>query len=546
MRVRRSMRGEKGAGRSLWRQAKRLRDRVTRGVARIPLRGRLTLLSLSVLLCLMVALGALISYYEERAMLENQAVALRNEARLAVSAARQAGLPVGLVPPGDEPPPAGALPLDIGVGVAFFTTRLAGTATDVAFFTPDGVLVANSDRIPQAPPSALASMGAVRQAATQPYDTSTYLLVTDATNQRQLAALLPIVAEGRTVMVLQIATPTAPIDRAVAETRWMLFLGILGALGIGAVLLPLIVRTALRPLTMIERTTTRISAGELSLRLEEPPTRDEIGRLARAFNHMVARLEAAFARQKRFVADVSHELRTPLTALGGGMEMLLIGAEAGDAETSRRLMRGMYAEVERMRRLVEDLLTLTRLDEGRMRLRLSRIDTGALVSGVCEQARQLAHGQEVTCDVAPELPAIQADADRLRQVLLNVVDNALKFTPAPGRVTVRAWQEEGAVAIAVEDTGVGIPSEALPHVFERFYRADWARVRAPGQVGGSGLGLAIARSLVTLCGGHIAISSEEGHGTCVTVRFPVAAGEARVTPALDSALAAGGESHSRS
>ncbi len=272
-----------------------------------------------------------------------------------------------------------------------------------------------------------------------------------------------------------------------------------------------------------------------------PPSHDEIGQLARAFNLMVARLDLAFARQKRFVADVSHELRTPLTALGGGMEMLLIGAEAGDPEASRRLMRGMYAEVERMRRLVEDLLTLTRLDEGKMQLRLERLDPAALMNGIYEQAQHLERGQEIRRDVESQLPEIWADGDRLRQVLLNLVDNALKFTPAEGTVTLRARRDGAdAVTLEVEDTGRGIPADALPHVFERFYRADPSRVRSAGQVGGSGLGLSIARSLVEACGGTIAIASEEGHGTHVTVRFPVRSGE-RSSPSGRIPLAAPAE-----
>lgn len=202
--------------------------------------------------------------------------------------------------------------------------------------------------------------------------------------------------------------------------------------------------------------------------------------------------------------------------------MLLLGANSGDREASRRLLRGMYAEVERMHRLVEDLLTLTSIYEGRIMLREDVIHIETLVSEVCEEARQLTRGQEIECEVAPALPDIHADIDRLRQVLLIILDNALKFTPAEGRVEIAALGEgPGEVIIEVRDTGIGIPPEALPHVFERFYRADTARARRPEQHGGSGLGLAIARELVEAHRGKITITSTLGVGTTVTLRLPV-------------------------
>src|SRR5205085_7299989 len=149
-------------------------------------------------------------------------------------------------------------------------------------------------------------------------------------------------------------------------------------------------------------------------------TRDEVGRLADSFNSMVARLEAAFARQKQFVADVSHELRTPLTGLGGSLEMLLLEADGGDPEASHRLVHGMYTEVERMQRLVADLLVLSRLDEGQIQLREEVVDMGTLVGEICEQAQQLAHGQKLLCNIASPIPAVRGDTDQLRRVLLNI------------------------------------------------------------------------------------------------------------------------------
>ena len=505
-----------------WQEVARART----ALARLPLRWRLAGVSLGLLLVLILSLGIVTVFFERQTLYSDQAAALRSEAQLAVRAANggndQGGPLATLVPPNTTPPPVGPSPAVIGIRLDVLNQRLAGATTSVVVYLPDGTLINTSDDVPQAPRAAQAPPSVVDDAATNAHSAGWYVTLTNFQGQRQIATLLPIEVEGQTALVVQIATPTHPIDSAVNATRLMLLVGMLVALLIGGVVTPPLVSAALRPLEEMERASARISGSELTLRLEEPPTQDEIGRLARSFNRMVARLENAFARQKRFVADVSHELRTPLTALGGGMEMLLIGAEAGDPEASRRLLRGMYSEVERMRRLVDDLLTLARLDEGRMELRLERLDPAALMTGVYEQTLQLERGQEIRCEIASQLPEILVDADRVRQVLLNLVDNALKFTPPPGVVTLRAYPTAGdIVVLEVEDTGQGIPESDLPHIFERFFRVDPSRVRPAGHVGGSGLGLAIAKSLVEASGGTIAITSAEGKGTRVTVRFPV-------------------------
>jgi two-component system OmpR family sensor kinase len=200
--------------------------------------------------------------------------------------------------------------------------------------------------------------------------------------------------------------------------------------------------------------------------------------------------------------------------------MLLIGADRGDIEASRRLARGMYAEVQRMHRLVEDLLALTRLDEGKIALREEAINVRTVIDKVYDQAQLLAHGQEIHSEVAPDTPPVCADSDRLQQVLLNIVDNALKFTPSDGRVELSAHSEEqNTVIIEVRDTGKGISPEALPHVFDRFYRADPSRSRLPQLVGGNGLGLAIAKELVEVQGGAITIDSTPYEGTIVTIQL---------------------------
>jgi len=499
--------------------------------ARLPIRWRLALMSFGLLALLLGALGAVVSVTEENTLLANRAVELHREAWLAAAPLNQTVYSFAYagqtVPPRAKTPPTQAKPVLTALG-----QRLTNPGTRVCIIWIDGTQqvigpAAEPDMAPVEPPARVTLPGAITSQAFKSVPaTDWYAIAPDAQGQSQLVVLLPIVDQANhdTIALLQVGTPTAPMMETVTTTRLVLAAGIAIALLIAAAVTFPLMGAGLRPLVEMERASQRIAAGALSLRLEEPPARDEIGRLARSFNSMVAQLEDAFTRQKRFVADVSHELRTPLTALGGGLEMLLLGADRGDAEAARRLTRGMYAEVDRMRRLVEDLLTLTRLDDGQAGLRTDLIAIAPIVAEVCEQAERLARGQSVRCDVEAGLPSIRADADRLRQVLLNLLDNALKHTPATGTITIAARREgDTCVSLAVKDTGRGIPAEALPHVFDRFYRADPARARSGERTGGAGLGLSIARGLVEAQGGRIAIESASGRGTTVILRFPVAA-----------------------
>jgi signal transduction histidine kinase len=204
--------------------------------------------------------------------------------------------------------------------------------------------------------------------------------------------------------------------------------------------------------------------------------------------------------------------------LGGSLEMLLIGADNGDVETSRRLMRGMYAEIQRMQRLVENLLVLARLDEDRLMLREDAVNMQELLDIVYNQAQQLAHGQQIMCAVDTHTLCAKVDADKLQQVLLIIIDNALKFTAEYGQIKILAYNKgQEAIIVEVHDNGRGIPTDDLPHVFDRFYRVDQARSRQPQQVGGNGLGLAIAKEVIEAQGGTIMISSKLALGTTVTL-----------------------------
>jgi two-component system phosphate regulon sensor histidine kinase PhoR len=249
--------------------------------------------------------------------------------------------------------------------------------------------------------------------------------------------------------------------------------------------------------------------------------------------HDVTELRRLEVIRRDFVANVSHELRTPLTAIKGYAETLL-GSAGDDRETARRFLAIIDRHSERLGRLINDLLTLSDLELGRTPMRLNAVAVGSAVDDVLQIfAEPVARaGVRVEAQVAPGIPPVHADGDRLRQVLINLIDNAIKYTPAGGNVLVRALPAIGAehggmVEVAIEDSGIGIPAQDLPRLTERFFRVDKARSR---ELGGTGLGLAIVKHIVQAHGGSLAISSALGQGTTVRVFFPVAPAPALAEP----------------
>lgn len=483
-------------------------------VARMPIRLRLTLVSLGLLTLLLGSLGVVILITAEEALDIRAAVDLRNNVRLATNDVK--GHP--LMPSDTFNPSSAPLPRDFLLSARTITQKLASSTNDAAILSTSGHIIASGTDTPFTPAHVDLTRTQLYQLANDQKDSNSYLITRDEQGNRQLVVVVSLTQQAHTVALLQISTPTANTDSFITTLRLVLVIGGIGALSLAtAVTFPLIA-AALYPLVEMERTSRRIADGDLGLRLNAVLPNDEIGDLAKSFNQMVAQLEKAFLQQERFVANVSHELRTPLTALGGSLEMLLIGADNGDVDMSRRLMRGMYAEIQRMQRLVENLLVLARLDEDRLLLRNDAVDMHELISRVYDQVQQLAHGQKITCDINTHMLRARVDADKLQQVLLIIVDNALKFTPHDGQIKILAYNVgKEAIIVEVRDNGRGIPIDDLPHVFERFYRVDQARSRQPQQVGGNGLGLAIAKEVIEAQGGSIMIKSKLAQGTVVTL-----------------------------
>ena len=261
----------------------------------------------------------------------------------------------------------------------------------------------------------------------------------------------------------------------------------------------------------------QISAEDLSQRLERRGTGDEIDRLADTLNAMLARLQAAFGEMQRFAADAAHELRTPLTALKGGIEVALRAERP--AEEYRRVLASSIEEVDQLIRLAEDLLLLSRSTAGLTAARRP-VDLEPLCLEALEVGVRLAKGKGVTVRMGPLTPVVvKGDAAALRRALLNLVDNAVKYTPAGGSVVISLERRPEGAAIVVEDTGIGIDGADAQRVFEPFVRLDAGRSR---DAGGSGLGLAIARSIVLAHGGTLDVESRRGVGSRFTIRLPVA------------------------
>ena len=247
----------------------------------------------------------------------------------------------------------------------------------------------------------------------------------------------------------------------------------------------------------------------------------EVQDLTRAFNSMVKRVHNSQQSQRDFVANVSHELKTPLTSIQGFAQAILDDT-ADTPEARKQAAQIIYDESGRMHRMALDLLDLARLEAGTADLKMSHVDMGALLKGAIEKFMLRAQQVQVTlqANVPDGLTALVGDGDRLAQVFMNLIDNALKFTPVNGQVTLSAKNVRGEMEISITDTGAGVAEEALPHLFDRFYQVDPSR--AGGERHGAGLGLAIVKEIVEAHGGKIAVRSQVGHGTMFTIHLPLA------------------------
>jgi two-component system sensor histidine kinase BaeS len=336
---------------------------------------------------------------------------------------------------------------------------------------------------------------------------------------------LPVLVGGKLVGAVYLSQPLRDALAVVRDlrTRWLLstLIALLLSGGVGLLLSQAIAR----PLRRLTSAAGAVARGDLDHQVPVG-SRDELGRLSRAFNEMTARLRAARQVQTDFVANVSHELRTPLTAVKGTVETLRDGA-VDDPEVRDRFLATIETETDRLIRLVNDLLILSRADSEALNLQREPLNLAQLARSTVRKLAAGAEAQGVALAVEADrrAPLALADRDRIEQVLVNLLDNAIKYSPPARTVRVRvAGSSDGMAQVDVRDEGIGIPAGELGRIGERFYRTDRARSRAEG---GSGLGLAIARALVEAHGGRLWLESEEGHGTLVTFTLPATDGTAR-------------------
>ncbi len=322
----------------------------------------------------------------------------------------------------------------------------------------------------------------------------------------------PLIAGSRVVGVLQVGQSIENIENTLRQVLVFLLGGTVGALVLAAMVGAFLSWTALSPIEKINQTATQIVRGQdLEQRLNTPPTNDEVGRLTNTINSMLERLHNFFQAQVRLSADVSHELRTPLTTIRGNVDLLRRGA-ANDPEELHEALSVIDGELDRMSRIVADLLLLSQADAG-LSLRMQSVELDTLMLEVYRQARVISNG--VAIQLGHEDQAmVDGDADRLKQLMVNLVTNAIKHTPPGGKITLSLYREPEWIRVTVVDTGRGIASQDLPHIFDRFYQA-----KKNGK-NGHGLGLSIAQWIAQAHGGEITVMSELGKGSTFTLWLP--------------------------
>jgi heavy metal sensor kinase len=336
-------------------------------------------------------------------------------------------------------------------------------------------------------------------------------------NKTLLVAALNFRPPGQPGYLVEFGELLDPVETMLDHLFLQLALGLPLAVIIITVGGYLLVRRALMPVERITRAAEQITQHNLSERLPVAHTGDELERLSVSLNRMIARLDDAFQNSKRFVADASHELRTPLTILRGELESLVENGRI-DGELCQRAT-SLLEEVEHLSKIVEQLFTLSRLDAGEAQSEWSRFDFSEMAHTTAEQMSLLAEDKGIAITYEAGQPMlVEGDRVRLKQVVVNLLDNAIKYTPANGAIHLRVRGINGHAVLEVEDTGIGIPHDALPHVFDRFYRVDPTRTSSSES---AGLGLSIVKSICTAHGAEVEATSVPTMGSCFRVKVPL-------------------------
>ncbi|MFT4578222.1 MAG: two-component system OmpR family sensor kinase [Nitrospinales bacterium] len=328
---------------------------------------------------------------------------------------------------------------------------------------------------------------------------------------------MPILLGGKLINLVQVGTSLEAVQETLRNLKIFLFTAVPSVLIFAALFARFMARRALKPISRIIDTAREIGQGqELSKRIPVLKIKDELGQLALTFNEMMNRLENSFAQMRQFSSDASHELRTPLTVLRGQNELIL--SKQRKPEEYQEVISSNLEEINYMSKVLEDLFVLSRSDENQVNLVCKPVDLNALVEEVCKHAEILAEEKNIKIIIAfLESTEIKGDEVRLRQMVWNVLQNGIKYTQRGGELKVSLQNEGEFVLLTIQDTGIGIPEEDLPLIFNRFYRVDKARTRDEG---GSGLGLSICRQIAEAHKGKIEVESKLGVGTRFKIRLP--------------------------
>jgi heavy metal sensor kinase len=402
---------------------------------------------------------------------------------------------------------------DVRTLVTQITERPQATGIGVAVLAPGGQVLGRSPNAADQPLPKPLTEKQLRDLA----NGGEVETIEPAAGGRYLLLIRPLRVGGGTVAALVLSTTLAGVDATLHGFVTILAIGIGATLLIAGLVVVIVTRVGFRPVRDMTRKSQAIAAGDLSQRMDEDTSVDEVRELARSLNHMAERLQDAFQAQRQFAADASHELRTPLTSIAGYLDVLTMAASHGDPETVERVVSSMRGEVDRMARLVRDLVSLARMDAGDQ-LQLQRIDLTRLVGDVYEQTKAMAPTRAVNLR-ANEAAWAEVDVDRMRQVLLNLADNAIKYTPNEAHINFAVQSYDSIVQVSVADSGPGIPQQDLARIFDRFYRTEQSRTR---EKGGAGLGLAIVKKIVEAHRGTISAASPPEGGTVFSIKLPAA------------------------
>jgi heavy metal sensor kinase len=323
---------------------------------------------------------------------------------------------------------------------------------------------------------------------------------------------VPVIRRRHIINIVQVATSLEQVEEVLKTLLLILWITVPSALVVASLGGLFLANKALRPVDEITKTARMITSKSLNQRIKLKKTKDEIGRLAETFNDMISRLGRSFKQIRQFTADASHELRTPLTILKGETEVGL--RRRRRPEEYRKILTSNLEEVNHMSQIVDNLLFLSKADMGEVHLQKHRIDLTKLVSEVHTQAKTMAMAKDIRVHISNDADGVViGDRLKLRELLLNLVDNGVKYTPEGGEMRISLERDDGRFKLRVMDNGIGIAPEDQPHIFDRFFRVDKARSR---EAGGSGLGLSICKWIVEAHGGEITLESELGKGSIFT------------------------------